>query len=129
MPKVTFIQAANALIAACKPLAIGYGDLEKFKTLTGESAKALAALNSWVESTNDGFSKFHPIMLLQQDVDAINAFAALAKAQATLAKSESEALELSDQERRLIETIGQVRDLEKQFNLYQANTAIVRRKP
>jgi DNA repair exonuclease SbcCD ATPase subunit len=123
--KATFIQAANALIAACKPLAADYGDLEKFKTLTGKAAKVLAALNSWVKTTNDGFIDFRPVMLLQQDADAINGFATLAKAQAKLAKSESESLDLSEQERRLIETIDQVRDLERQFDQYQVNSATV----
>ena len=125
MLKAVFIQSADAQLAACKPLAADYGDLEKFKTLTGEAVKSLATLNSWVKATNDGFSKFRPVMLSQQDVDAINTFAALVKAQAELAKSESEALELSEQEKRLVDTIGQVRDLEKQFDQYQANTAIM----
>ncbi len=122
--KATFIQAANALVAVVKPLASNYGDLEKFKTLTSEGAKALDTLNSWVNVTNEGFSKFQPVMLLQQDVDAIKAFATLVEAQAKLAKSESETLELSEQQKRLIETISQVRDLEKQFDQYQINTAI-----
>ncbi len=123
--KAAFIQAADALIVACKPLAANYGGLEKFKTLTTEAVKALATINSWVTATNNGFSNFQPVMLAQQDVDAINAFEALVKSHSTLAKSEGEALEFSEQEKRLVETIGQVRDLEKQFDQYQKNTAIV----
>jgi recombinational DNA repair ATPase RecF len=123
--KAAFIQAADALIVACKPLAANYGDLEKFKTMTTEAAKALATINAWVTATNNGFSNFRPVMLSQQDVDAINAFEELVKSHSTLAKTEGEVLELSEQEKRLVETIGQIRDLEKQFDQYQKNTAIV----
>jgi hypothetical protein len=50
--KDAFIQAAAALIVACKPLAANYGDLEKFKTLTTEAATALATINAWVRATS-----------------------------------------------------------------------------
>src|SRR5262245_25498818 len=94
--------------------------------LTTEATKALATITAWVTAINDSFSNFQAVMLLQRDVDAINAFNVLVKSHATLAKSEGEALELSTQEKRLVETIGLVRDLERQFDQYQENTAIVR---
>ena len=123
--KAAFIQAANSLIAICRRLAGDYGDLEKFKTLTTEAAKSIDTLNTWMTATNNGFSNFQPIMLSRQNADAINAFAALVKSQATVAKNESEALELSEQERRLVETIEQVGELKKQFGQYQKNTMII----
>ena len=123
--KAEFIQAANGLIAACKRLADNYSDLEKFETLTTEAAKAIDTLNAWLTAINIGFSNFQPVISSQQHMDAINAFAALVTSQATVANSESEALELSEREQRLIETIGQVRELKNQFKQYQKNTGII----
>lgn len=124
--RTAFIQAIDMLIAACKPLAANYGDFGKFKTLTTEAAKTLATINSWVTAINNGFSNFQPVILSKHDVDTIVAFGALAKSYSTLATTEGEALELSEQEKRLVQAIGEVRDLEKQFDQYQKNTAIVR---
>jgi DNA repair exonuclease SbcCD ATPase subunit len=123
--KAAFIQTIDMLIVACKPLAANYDDLGKFKTLTTEAPKALATINSWVTATNNGFSNFQPVIFSKHDVDAIVAFEALAKSHSTLARSEGEALELSEHEKRLVQVIGEVRDLEKQFDQYQKNTAIV----
>ena len=123
--KDTFVHTADALIAICKPLAADYGDLAKFRALTGEAAKALTILNSWVKTANDGFSQFQPVTLMQNDLAAISAFAALAKSQAAVAKSESNALELSEQEKQLVETIEKLRDLETQFDDYRKSTLTV----
>jgi AAA domain len=119
------IQAANALIAACTRLADNYSDLEKFKTLTTEAAKAIDTLNAWLTATNNSFSNFQPVIFSQQSMDAINVFAALVESQGAVANTESEALELSEQEKRLVETIGRMRDLKNQFAEYQKNTTII----
>ena len=123
--KDNFVHAANALVAICKPLAADYADLAKFRTMSDEAAKALSILNSWVKAADDGFSQFQPVVLSQNDINVIGAFAALAKTQAALAKSESEALELSEQEKQLVETIEKLRELENQFDQYRTNTATV----
>ncbi len=123
--KDNFVQAANVLIAICRPLATDYADLTKFKSLFGEAEKALSILNSWAKAADDGFSQFQPVALSQDDIDAIRDFAALAKTQAALAKSEGDALELSEQEKRLVEIIEKLRDLEKQFDQYRTSTATV----
>ena len=90
--KAAFIQAANALIDACGRLAANYGDLEKFKTLATEAAKSINTLKAWVTATNNNFSNFQAFRLSQQNVDVINAFAALVKSQAAVAKNDSESL-------------------------------------
>ena len=123
--KSAFIQAAETLIAVCRPLAANYGELEKFETLTGGAVKILATLNAWVKTTNESFPRFEPVVLSDQERNDIDKFAALAKAEAALAGKESEALELSEHEKKLIETIGKVRDLEKQFDQYQTNARTV----
>jgi len=124
--KAAFIQAANALIDACGRLAANYGGFEKFKTLATEAAKSIDTLNAWVTATNNNFSNFQPFRLSQQYVDVINAFAALVKSQTAVAKSDSESLELSEHEKRLVETIGRVQELEKQFDQFQRSATIVK---
>jgi recombinational DNA repair ATPase RecF len=124
--KAAFARAGEMVAASCKALATNYADLEKFKTLTSEAAKALATLTSWSQATNSGFETFQIVELPQQDVDSIKEFAALAAAQATAAENESEALKLSEQERHLLQTIQQMRDLRTQFIQYLNNIRTVR---
>ena len=124
--KAAFDRAGELAAAACNALATNYADLEELKMLTSEAAEVLATLTAWSQATNSCFEAFQLVELPQKDVYAIKRFVALAAAQATAAESESEALKLSEQERRLLDTIQQMRDLRTQFFQYLRNIRTVR---
>lgn len=115
--KTAFVTATENTMAACKTIS-GYADLKKFAALAAAAANAAKMLVAWIETASSAYAGFQPVELPPEDASSLNAFAALATAQAAVAASESEALKLSEYEQRLIDAITLRNDLKKQFMQY-----------
>jgi hypothetical protein len=94
---------------------------DQFGEVGGAAAHLSNILSSWIEEANRQYAKFEPVTISQQTVSDVDELSILAKETAKLAQSEADALQLSDEEKKLIDKIEQVRDLRTCFRHYEQN--------
>jgi DNA repair exonuclease SbcCD ATPase subunit len=124
--KIEFVNATKSVSAVCERLAKNCEGLDKFTELVTAVEHVGKTLSSLAEGANQCYAKFEPVTISQQTLNDLNGLSTLADQNAKLAQSESDMLQLSDEEKKLIDKIEQVRDLRTYYRQYERNARTVK---